>query len=157
MDDPGGPEVIVVSTWRSAEEMEREVESGQHLFSPELRAAVATMTTRTFEVKAFGSWKRESKPVLIRIFTGTVVEGDPGAFDDAAAATYVSMFESNPRCAGIVAAIGDDGVVVLASLWTNWDAVVTATAGDLRQVLPLRLPGYEVAGNAVHYEVITAA
>ncbi len=112
------------------------------------------MTTGVYEIRAYGAWKRDGKPRLIRILNGSVVEGDPRDFDDAAAKAYVGFFEANRRCVSIVAAIAKDEAVVLASLWTSWDAVVSATAGDLRQLLPIRMPGYAVAGSAVHYEVI---
>ena len=78
---------------------------------------------------------------------------DRDRFDSRSAELYLANFEANPSCVAIAGGIrGTD--VMLATLWTDWDAIVTATGGDLSQVLPIQLPGWAVAGSAVHYEVL---
>jgi hypothetical protein len=156
MDDPEGPEIAVVSSWASPEEMEAEVATGQGRFGSDLAAAMASMTAEVYSCRAWGSWPRDEQPLLLRILRGKLVEGDAASFDLEAMMRYLANFERNPRCSGILAGIDRAGTVALVTLWTNWDAIVTATGGDLRQVLPVRLPGWTLGGTAVHYEVVVA-
>jgi hypothetical protein len=158
MDDPDGAEIAVVSCWDSEAEMAKQVSAGQGLFGPELAAAAGLAVVEVYHCRAWGNWPRPDQPVLLRIFRGSLAEGSRSAaeFDTAAMHQYVSNFERNPRCAAIVAGIDAAATVVLVTLWTSWDAIVTATGGDLRQVLPVTLPGWSIGGSAVHYELIVA-
>jgi hypothetical protein len=156
IDHPDGEEIVVVSLWNEAQEMDREVLVGRERLSESLRVAARAAHTEVYSCRAYGAWKRDQEPCVVRLFRGGVVEGDPDAFDSRAAQTYLANFECNPRCASIAAGVRDGGEVLLATLWTSWDAIVTATGGDLRRVLPIRLPGWAVVGTAVHYEIVAA-
>ncbi len=158
MDDPVGPEIAVVSMWDSQAQMEEQIRAGQGRFGPELAAAMDSLKVEVLTCRAWGSWPRAEQPVLLRIFRGILGADSRGPedFDLAAMSRYVSNFERIPRCTAIVAGIDAAGTVVLVTLWTSWDAIVTATGGDLRQVLPITLPGWSIEGSAVHYELILA-
>lgn len=156
LDEPGGPEIAVVSCWNSPGEMEAEATLGWEDSDPELAAAVGSITPEVYLCRAWGHWPRADQPLLLRVFRGSLVEGNAADFNAAAMAQYVANFERNPRCAAIVAGIDAAARIVLATLWTSWDAIVTATGGDLRQVLPVTLPGWSVGGSAVHYELIAS-
>ncbi len=156
IDDPDGAEVCVLSIWDDEHDMDAGVPTGQARFSPDLLAAIQGMRTEVYACRALGTWKREDAPQLMRLFRGELVAGDPNAFVDGTAARYLGNFERNSRCVSIAVGLSKDRQVILATLWTSWDAVVTATGGDLRQILPIQLPPYELVGNAVHYELVAA-
>lgn len=156
LDDPTGMEVVVVSLWDDGPEMEQEVGTGQTRMTRELRAAVETVATDVYTCRAYGAWRRDAPPCLVRIFRGRLTAGDPAHFDARRMAELLRLVEPNPRCASIAVGIDAAGAVVLASLWTTWDAVLGASGRDLRRVLPLRLPGFDIDGAAVHYELVAA-
>lgn len=152
LDYPEGEEIVVVSLRPDVGEPDPEVTAGHVRLGDDLGAATRT-ATETYRCRAHGAWERTRRPAVVRLFRGSVVEGDPDRFDSRSAELYLANFEANASCVAIAAGVrGKD--VMLATLWTDWDAIVTATDGDLRQVLPIRLPGWAVAGGAVHYEVV---
>ncbi len=157
MDDPAGAEIAFVTLWDSAAAMERDIPVAERELSSDFVAVTTGRASQLFSCRAFGRWERDAEPCLLRIFRGGLIEGEVAAFDPSAAAEYLANFERNPRCASIVAAVREGGVIVLVTLWTNWDAVVSATGGDMRQVLPVKLAGFEVAGSAIHYEAVSVA
>ena len=156
LDDPNGAEVCVLSIWDDERDMETGIPEGQARFGPELLAAVQGMRTEVYGCRALGTWHREDAPVLMRLFRGRLTAGEPDEFGDVAAAIYLANFERNPRCVSIAAGLRAEGQVILATLWTSWDAVVSATGGDIRQMLPIQMPPYELVGSAVHYELVAA-
>jgi hypothetical protein len=156
MDDHQNAEILVVTLWDGSDEMDREVAAGQARLSETLRLAAGKADTEIYTCRAYGAWPRDEEPSLIRIFRGQVVEGDPDAFDAHAASLYLANFAGNSHCVSVAAAVRSSRDVVLATLWTDWDAIVSSTGGDIGQVLPISLPGWAVAGSAVHYEIVAA-
>jgi hypothetical protein len=154
MDDAAGPEIVSMTLWDTEAAMERAASDAQSLLSPQLRASAAAMQLEIYACRAYGAWKRSAEPMLLRVFRGSVVEGEQVVFDDAAAASYLRNFSDDVSCASAVAGVRNGTEVLLASLWTDWDAVVRATAGDVRQILPFRLPPWAVSGSAAHYEIL---
>ncbi len=155
LDYSEGEEIVVVSLRPDIAGAGLEDAAGQLRLGDDLGAAARTGATEAYRCRAHGAWDRTRRPSVVRLFRGTVVEGDPDRFDSRSAELYLANFEANPSCVSIAAGVrGTD--VMLATLWTDWDAIVTATDGDLSQVLPIRLPGWVVAGSAVHYEVLAA-
>ncbi len=106
-----------------------------------------------YACRAFGTWTRDRDAALLRIFRGGLTEGDPDELSDTTATAYVAMFERDYSCCAIAAGIRPGGIVLI-TLWTNWESVVSATGGDLRQVLPVRMKAFAVTGSAVHYKLI---
>jgi hypothetical protein len=156
MDDNQGAEILVVTLWDGSEEMDRQIAARQPGLSEALRLAAENSEAALYSCRAYGAWRRDVDPCLIRIFRGRVVEGDPDAFDTRAASLYLTHFQANTHCVSIAAAVRAGREVVLATLWTDWDAIVSSTGGDVGQVLPIRMPGWAVAGRAVHYEIVAA-
>jgi hypothetical protein len=155
-DEPPAVEMVALWVWDDPAEMDRTMQLRRRSYSEELNRVLVGTRPRVYDCRVYGAWKRDKEPCLIRIFRGTVSEGDPAAFGGPVLANYLAMFEANPSCVSIVAGVREDRDVVLATLWTDWDAIVTATRGDIRQVLPLRLPGWAVEGSALHYEIVAA-
>lgn len=155
LSDARRAEIAIVSLWDDDAEMSREVGLGQQMLSEPMKRAIDGMSTEVYACAAYGAWKRDRDPCVLRIFRGGLIEGDPTEFDAATAAAYVALFESNPSCVAIAGGIRSGGIA-LATLWTSWDSIVAATKGELREVLPVYLPGWAVTGTAVHYEIVTA-
>jgi hypothetical protein len=104
---------------------------------------------------ALAAWPREPSPSILRIFRGTVAEADEDAFAEATAQAYLDIVGSNPSCAGVAVGRSDPTSVAIATLWTDWDAVLGATRGDPPRGRPFRMPGWRLEGTAVHYELVS--
>lgn len=155
-EDPRTTEITVVTLVDGPDGMGDDVAIVPGGFSTALAAAVQSLETEEYSCRAYGAWQRQIEPCLVRLFRGQVVEGDPEAFNSSAAALYLASFESNPRCCSIAAAVRSERDVVIATLWTDWDAIASATEDAVGQVRRIRLPGWGVAGSAVHYELLAA-
>lgn len=156
LDDASGTEVAIVSVWESLDEMEQEKLGTHQLLSAELRIAVNGMVTEIYPCPAYGAWKREENPRLLRILRGHLVEGDPASLDAGTATRYLAGFEANPSCSAIAAGLLPTGHAVVATLWTSWDALLTETGGDFAPAQPVFMPGWSLSGTAAHYELVAS-
>lgn len=147
---------VVASVWQDRETMVRAM--GESLststFHPE---HMSETTDQVLEVHglAFGiRFAPPSEATVLRLFRGTVRPGELEPYiEESRAGTIADTAAGRGPNAIYLAPVETDRFVTL-SLWRSWEAIETATGGDVHRPIVTKDPRRIIGMDVVHYEVI---
>lgn len=96
-----------------------------------------------------------TEPQVLRIFRGAVREGELNAYVDEARAGTIADIEAGHGPHALYLGVDPPTEFVTVSLWDDWDAIESATGGDIRRPVATRHADRLTRGTAQHYEVVT--
>jgi hypothetical protein len=96
-----------------------------------------------------------TEPQVLRIFRGVVRDGELNAYVDEARAGTIADIESGHGPHALYLAVDPPASFVTVSLWGDWQAIESATGGDIRRPIATRHADRLSRGTAQHYEVVT--
>jgi heme-degrading monooxygenase HmoA len=147
---------VVASVWQDRDAVARAMGGSlsTSTFHPEHLAAT---TDQELEVHALAFGVRFGTPsaaTVLRLFRGRVRPGELEPYiEESLAGTIADTAAGSGPNAIYLAPAGGDRFVTL-SLWRSWDAIETATGGDVHRPIVTRDPRRIVEMDVVHYEVI---
>jgi heme-degrading monooxygenase HmoA len=147
---------IVASVWRDRDAMVRAM--GQSLatstFHPE---HMSETTDQVLEVHALAFAIRFAPPsaaTILRVFRGSVRPGELEPYIEESRAGTIADTEAGRGPNAIYLAPVEADRFVTVSLWRSWDAIETATGGDVHRPIVTKDPRRIIGMDVVHYEVI---
>jgi len=148
---------VVASVWQDGDAMARAMGGGSlstSTFHPE---HLGETTDQLLEVHALAyavSFAQPSAATVLRLFRGRVRPGELERYiEESLAGTIADADAGRGPNAIYLAPTGTDRFVTL-SLWQSWDAIETATGGDVHRPIVTKDPRRIVEMDVVHYEVI---
>jgi hypothetical protein len=147
---------VVASVWQDRDAMARAM--GETLststFHPEHMSETTDQVLEVHEL-AFGiRFASPSAATVLRLFRGSVRPGELETYIEESHAGTIADTEAGRGPNSIyLAPVGADRFVTL-SLWPSWDAIETATGGDVHRPIVTKDPRRIVDMAVVHYEVI---
>jgi heme-degrading monooxygenase HmoA len=147
---------VVASVWQDRDAMVRAMGASlsTSTFHPE---QLAETTDQALEVHALAFGVRFGTPsaaTVLRFFRGRVRRGELEPYiEESLAGTIADTEAGRGPNAIYLAPAGSDRFVTL-SLWRSWDAIETATGGDVHRPIVTKDPRRIVEMDVVHYEVI---
>jgi len=147
---------IVGSIWASHDAMVAGLGDSlaRPVFHPE---RIGDTTDQALDVHelAFGFRFEVSTPAtILRLFHGGVRPGELSAYVEEARAGTIADDEAGRGPNAIYLAPIEPDRFVTMSLWPSWDAVQTATGGDVHRPIVTKDPRRITDMDVIHYEVI---
>jgi hypothetical protein len=96
-----------------------------------------------------------TEPQVLRIFRGAVRDGELDAYIGEARAGTIADIEAGHGPHALYLAVDPPTTFLTVSLWDDWDAIESATGGDIRRPVATRHADRLTRGTAQHYEVVT--
>lgn len=147
---------IVGSIWQSRDAMVKGMGDSlaRPVFHPE---RIDETTDRTLEIHELAFAIRNEQPTpptILRLFRGGVRPGELDPYvDEAHAGTLADSDAGRGPKAIYLAPVPPDRFITM-SLWPSWEALQTATGGDVHRPIVTRDPRRIVDMDVIHYEVI---
>jgi heme-degrading monooxygenase HmoA len=122
------------------------------------QALIPTIEVRALEVLPLAvalGLVQPTEPQVLRIFRGAVRDGELNAYVDEARAGTIADIEAGHGPHALYLGVVPPTEFVTVSLWDDWDAIESATGGDVRRPVATRHADRLTRGTAQHYEVVT--
>ncbi len=147
---------IVASVWRDRDAMVRAM--GESLststFHPEHMSETTDQVLEVHEL-AFGiRFAPPSAATILRVFRGSVRPGELEPYIEESRAGTIADTEAGRGPNAIYLAPVEADRFVTVSLWRSWDAIETATGGDVHRPIVTKDPRRIIGMDVIHYEVI---
>lgn len=147
---------VVASVWQDRDAMVRVM--GESLststFHPEHMSETTDQVLEVHELAFAIRFAPPSAATVLRLFRGSVRPGELGPYiEESRAGTIADTEAGRGPNAIYLAPAGTDQFVTL-SLWPSWDAIETATGGDVHRPIVTKDARRIVEMAVIHYEVI---
>jgi heme-degrading monooxygenase HmoA len=147
---------IVASVWQDGDAMVRAM--GESLststFHPEHMSETTDQVLEVHQLAFAIRFGPPSAATVLRLFRGTVRPGELEPYIEEAHAGTIADTEAGRGPNAIYLAPVDADRFVTLSLWPSWDAIETATGGDVHRPIVTKDPRRIVDMAVIHYEVI---
>jgi heme-degrading monooxygenase HmoA len=147
---------VVASVWQDRDAMVRAMGASlsTSTFHPEHMSETTDQVLEVHELAFAIRFAPPSAATVLRLFRGRVRPGELEPYiEDSRAGTIADTEAGRGPNAIYLAPVEADRFVTL-SLWRSWDAIETATGGDVHRPIVTKDPRRIVEMDVIHYEVI---
>ena len=151
-----GDDRLVATVWADRASMVAAVGDSLETstFHPERLVDTIDRTLLTLDLRVLLSFEGSEPPALLRFFRGEVRPGELDAYVDETRAGTLADAEAGRGPCMLYLAIDPPDRFVTLSLWPSWQAIETATGGDIRRPLTTKDTSRLIGMDIAHYEVV---
>jgi heme-degrading monooxygenase HmoA len=144
---------LIVTTWESTEALVAGLGTDNGAGPGELLslADVGTVDIQVLPITLSVSVPAESTPTILRVFRGTVREGE---LESVIADAREAMSVAHDRPVALYLSAEPPTEFLAVSAWTTWDAIDAATDGDSSRPTTTRDTDRLTGGSVDHYELL---
>jgi hypothetical protein len=151
-------ERVIASMWESRDAMAAELGEASVLgrFHPERVEDLTSSRLDILPIAVAVRHDREEAPIILRVYRGTVRDGELDAYiEEARDGTFLDA-STNDGLVALYLGVDPPARFITVSAWTSWDAIARATGGNTRQPIATRNAARIAEGSATHYEILPA-
>ena len=148
----GVEEHIVASVWESLVTLDAAFPAAPAFKG--LRRVAGNVESETLPLEIAFDFNRDAPVQILRVFRGTVRDGELDLYIEDARRGATADAESNHGPAAFYLGALRPASFVSVSLWETWSAIEASTGGNIRNPIATHNADRIVAGNAAHYEVL---
>jgi heme-degrading monooxygenase HmoA len=155
-DDDG--ERVIASIWESRDEMAAELGESSVLgrFHPERLEELTSSRLDILPISVTARFERRAAPAILRVFRGEVHDGELDAYVEEARSGTLADGRTNDGLVALYLGTEAPTRFITVSAWTTWEAIETATGGNIRRPVATRNAVRIASGTATHYEILPA-
>ncbi len=155
-DDDG--ERVIASIWESREAMAAELGESSVLgrFHPERLEELTSSRLDILAVAVAVRYEREVAPSILRVFRGEVRDDELDLYVEEARGGTIADGETNLGLIALYLGTERPSRFITVSAWAGWEAIETATGGNIRNPMATRNAVRIASGTATHYEILPA-
>ncbi len=149
---------VVASVWESATALaDALLLSADERFDYEQSAEVTDGVLETLPIALEYQPDEAVPPSILRIFRGEVRPGEAARYAEETGAMLAADVDAGHGPTALFLGIDEPDRVVTISAWVDWEALETATGGNLTRPIATRRSERLVRGAADHYELVPNA
>lgn len=155
-DDDG--ERVIASIWESRDAMAAELGESAVLgrFHPERLEELTSSRLDVMPVAVAVRYEREAAPAILRVYRGEVREDELDLYVDEARSGTTADGKTNLGLIALYLGTERPSRFITISAWGGWEAIETATGGNIRHPMATRNAVRIASGTAAHYEILPA-
>ena len=155
-DDDG--ERVIASIWESRGAMAAELGESSVLgrFHPERLEELTSSRLDILPIAVAVRYEREAAPAILRAYRGEIREGELDLYVEEARRGTIADGETNPGLIALYLGTERPSRFITVSVWGGWEAIETATGGNIRHPVATRNAVRIASGTVTHYEVLPA-
>jgi hypothetical protein len=145
-------ERVIVSVWETATALE--AWAGVAVRERELVPGIGACDLEVLPLEVRLDMDPGTEPAVLRIFRGTVREGELDSYVREARGGTLADVEAGRGPHALYLAVTPPTRFLTVSLWGDWSAIEQATGGDIRRPVATRHADRLTSGTARHYEIV---